>query len=472
MTLIIKGIVMFLTATRRAYGGLLLVLLLAGCGDIHETTLANGLRVVVKEDHRAPVVVSMVWYKIGSVDEPEGLTGISHALEHMMFKGTERLKPNEFSRIIAAHGGRENAFTGYDATGYYQQLEKSRLPIAFELEADRMQNLRLDESEFKKEIQVVMEERRLRTDDRPESLVYENFMATAYRVHPYRQPVIGWMKDLERLTVDDLRDWYRRFYSPSNATVVVVGDVEPDAVFDLAKKYFGPVPARAVDRPTLPAEPPQNDARRIQVRVPAQVPYLLMGFHTPILRAKGAAAAHEPWEPYALLMLAGVLDGGASARFETDLVRARKIAASIGTEYRAIARSPAMMLFSGTPATGHTTADLERAVKAHLERVQREPVPPAELARIKAQVIANEVYERDSMFSTAYQLGELAMAGLDLDLIDQRVARLNAVTPEQITAVARKYFAEHRLTVAELDPLPIGPRFQPARPTAGVTHGR
>lgn len=465
---------MFLLSTMRTYGSLALALgalALTGCKDIHETTLANGMRVVVKEDHRAPVVVSMVWYKVGAVDEPKGLTGISHALEHMMFKGTERLKPNEFSRIVAEHGGRENAFTSYDYTAYFQQLEKSRLPIAFELEADRMRNLKLDEAEFKKEIQVVMEERRLRTEDQPEALVYEKFMATAYQAHRYRQPVIGWMDDLERMTVADLRDWYRRFYTPTNATLVVVGDVKPDAVFDLAKKHFGPIPARPVDRPPAPAEPPQTEARRLDVRIPAQVPYLLMGFHAPILQPPGAATKQEPWEPYALAVLAGVLDGGDSARFETELVRAKKIAARIGTDYRSIARAPVMMLFSGTPTADHTVADLEQALNAQLERVQREPVSAAELARVKAQVIAGEVYERDSMFNAAYEIGDLAMAGLDLDLIDERVERLSAVTPEQIMAVARKYYGPNKLTVAVLHPLPLAHGMKP-RATAGGAHAR
>lgn len=447
--------------------------LLVGCDDVHETTLANGLRVIVKEDHRAPVVVSMVWYKVGSMDEPEGLTGISHALEHMMFKGTERLKPNEFSRLIAEQGGRENAFTSSDYTAYFQQLEKSRLPIAFELEADRMRNLKLDEAEFKKEIQVVMEERRLRTDDQPESLAYEKFMNTAYQVHPYRHPVIGWMKDLERLTVVDLRDWYRRFYVPNNATLVVAGDVEPKAVFDLAKKYFGSIPSRPVDRLAIPSEPPQKEARRETVRLPAQVPYFMMGIHGPILQPNGASGQAESWEPYALMVLFGVLDGGASARFETELVRAKKIASRIGAEYRSIARAPTVMLFSGTPTTNHTVADLERAIEAQLERVQREPVAQAELERVKAQVIANQIYERDSVFNAAYQLGVLALVDLDLNLLERRVEKLNAVTPEQVMTVARKYFGGGKRTVTVLDPLPMQEGAKPARaPGAGGDHVR
>ncbi|KPL27373.1 MAG: peptidase M16, partial [Acidithiobacillales bacterium SM1_46] len=225
---------------------MLFALALAGCsqsGKVSERTLANGLRVIVKEDHRSPVVVSELWYKVGSMDEPEGLTGMSHVLEHMMFKGTARLKPNEFSRIIAENGGRENAFTHYDYTGYYQMLEKSRLAVSFENEADRMRNLVLDPEEFGREIKVVMEERRLRTEDQPDSLLYEKFMNTAYRVHPYRNPIIGWMRDLEIMKASDLRAWYDRWYTPNNAILVVVGDVQPREVFTLAEKYYGPIKA-------------------------------------------------------------------------------------------------------------------------------------------------------------------------------------------------------------------------------------
>src|SRR4030066_365310 len=209
------------------FGLVLAAGLLVACSPAQEATLDNGLKIVVKEDHRAPVVVSQIWHKAGASDEPDGLTRISHVLEHMMFKGTSPHKNGEFSRIIAENGGRENAFTGADYTAYFQQLEKSRLAIAFELEADRMRNLVLDDQEVAKEIRVVMEERRLRTDDQPESLAYEHFMATAYTTHTYRNPIIGWMRDLEKLTIEDLRAWYRRWYVPNNATLIVVGGGEP-----------------------------------------------------------------------------------------------------------------------------------------------------------------------------------------------------------------------------------------------------
>lgn len=468
---------MILTARGRSLASTLIAAagaLLAACSDIRDTTLSNGLRVIVKEDHRSPVVVTQIWYKVGSVDEPESITGISHVLEHMMFKGTERLKPNEFSRIIAENGGRENAFTSYDYTAYFQQLEKSRLPISFELEADRMQNLKLDDAEVRKEIQVVMEERRLRTEDQPEALVYEKLMSLAYTVHPYKHPVIGWMADLERITTEDLRNWYRRWYTPNNATLVVVGDVKPRDVVALAEKYFGKIPQRPVERTPIPPEPPQQEERRARVAAPAQVPYLLMGYHVPIHAPKKleAKVPWEPWEPYALSVLVGILDGGSSARFERDLVRTQKVAAGIGTDYTWLGRYPTEMTIGGTPAAGRGVDDLERAVREQLERIRKEPVSEAELKRVKAQVVASDVFARDSMFYKAMQLGQHAMADLDLSMIDERVKRVNAVTAEQVNAVARKYFTNENLTVVTLDPLPMAKGRKPRPAAGGQSHVR
>ncbi len=434
---------------------LLLSLWLTACGQTHETTLDNGLHVIVHEDHRSPVVVSQIWYKVGSQDEPEGLTGISHALEHMMFKGTAKLKPNEFSRIIAENGGRENAFTSYDYTAYFQQLEKSRLPIAFELEADRMQNLLLTETEFSKEIKVVMEERRLRTEDQPEALVSEKFMNTAYEVHPYKHPVIGWMADLQSMTVKNLRDWYSRYYSPANAILVITGDVQPKDVFALAQKYFGPVPTRPSVKTADAVEPSQKNERRARVSLPAEVPYLMLGYHTPVHASAGRHEVAE-WEPYALSILGGVLDGGQAARFERELVREKKIASSIDVDYSPVSRSPSMLVIEATPANGHTTAELEKAIRAQIERIRNEPVSAEELKRVKAQVVAGNVYSRDSVFYQAMQIGRLAAVGLDWHMLDDEVKNLNAVTAEQVQAVARKYLVDTNLTVAVLDPQPIG----------------
>ena len=445
---------------------ILAVLILVSCGRVHETTLANGLKIIVVEDNRAPVVVSQLWYRVGAQDEPKGLTGISHVLEHMMFKGTKNLKPNEFSRIIAENGGRENAFTGMDFTTYFQQLEKSRLAISFELEADRMQNLTLDPEETKKEIKVVMEERRLRTEDRPEGLLYEKFMAAAYQTHSYKNPVIGWMQDLENISVNDLREWYQRWYAPNNATLVVVGDVHPSEVFQLAEKYFGPIPARQTKKPVAAVEPQQKAMRRIRVSVPAKVPNIVLGYHVPVHTHR-----REEWEPYALDVLAGVLDGGESARFARELIRNQKIAASIDTGYSANSRSPTLFMFEAKPVAGQTSEDLEKAILTQIERLKTEKVTDEELQRVKAQVVAQDVYGRDSTFYQAMRIGMLETIGLNHRQIDTYVKKINAITAEQVQEVARRYLIPTNLTVAVLDPLPINSHSKPRPSMTGSRHG-
>lgn len=419
-------------------------------GKVHEYQLDNGMQVLVKEDHRSPIVVSQVWYKVGSSYEHNGITGVSHVLEHMMFKGTDKLPPGEFSRIIAANGGRENAFTGRDYTAYFQTLSKDRMEVSFRLEADRMRNLLLLPEEFAKEVEVVKEERRMRTEDSPTSLTYEQFMATAYRSSPYRIPVIGWMNDLNNMQAEDLRDWYRRWYAPNNATLVVVGDVQPEEVLSLAKKHFGPLKPEKLKPAKPPLEPRQLGLTRLQVKVPARQPYLIMGYKTPVL-----GHVDEEWEAYALEMLVAVLDGGDSARFARNLIRGKEIAVSAGASYGAFSRLPGLLVVSGTPTDDHNIKELETALRAEVDRLKTEPVSEEELARVRAQVIASRVYEQDSIFYQAMELGTLETVGLDWHLADEYVERMKAVTAEQVQAVAKKYLVEDHLTVAVLKPLPM-----------------
>ncbi len=422
----------------------------AAAAATHEFKLDNGMKVIVKEDHRAPVVVSQVWYKVGSSYEHNGTTGLSHALEHMMFKGTKKHPPNEFSRIISENGGKENAFTGEDYTTYFQQLEKSRLAISFELEADRMRNIVLPPEEFAKEIKVIMEERRMRTDDNPNSLMHEQFNAAAFVNSPYHHPVIGWMNDLESMTVQDLRNWYQTWYTPNNATLVVVGDVNAQETFALAKKYFGPLKSNPVPVVKPQQEIEQKGQRRITVKAPAELPSLVMGYKAP-----GARSAKDAWEPYALDMLAGILDGGDSARFAKHLVRGSQVAASAGAGYDAFGRLDQLFTLDGTPAQGHSMQELETALREQIKKVRDELVSPDELERVKAQVIASKVYERDSSFYQAMQIGMLETVGLPWQLADEYLDRIKAVTPEQVRQVAQKYLIDDALTVAVLDPLPL-----------------
>ncbi|MBK1718896.1 M16 family metallopeptidase [Thiocystis violacea] len=432
-----------------------LLLLLPSLGavaapEVLERRLDNGLKVLVKPDHRAPILTSQIWYRIGSSYEYGGITGVSHVLEHMMFQGTERLAPGEFSRIVAENGGEENAFTGRDYTAYYQNLAKDRLEISFELEAERMRHLKLAEKEFAKELEVVKEERRTRTDDDPQSLTYERFSAAAYDASPYRNPIIGWPGDLEQLRLEDVRDWYRLWYAPNNAILVVAGDVNPDEVFALAEKHFGPLAAEEIRPPKTRAEPDQLGEKRLRVKAPAKESYLLMGYKTPSM-----ADAEESWEPYALEMLSSLLDGGDSARFARELVRGSQIVASAGASYRAFERLPGLFLFDAVPSKGQPIEAVEAALRDQIARIQSEPVSGEELERVRNQVIAAKVFERDSLHYQAMQIGLLETIGLDWRLADTYVERLAEVTPERIQAVARKYLVADRLTVAVLDPQPL-----------------
>lgn len=419
--------------------------------DVSERTLDNGLKVIVKTDHRSPVVISQVWYKVGSSYETGGITGVSHVLEHMMFKGSKNFPTGEFNTIIARNGGEDNAFTSKDYTAYYQKLEKSRLKVSFELEADRMRGLTLPADEFKKELMVVMEERRWRTEDKPESLTYEQFHATAFDNSGYHQPIIGWMDDLENMQVTDLRQWYERYYAPNNATIVVVGDVEPAEVFALAEEYFGQLEpfdekSLASDKPRM--ERQQKGTKRISMELEAKLPYLIMGYKVPVVNT-----AEEPWEPYALAVLGGILDGGDSARLSKQLVRGSKIAIEAGVGYSLDDRMQTLFLLDGRPSQNATTEQLEQALLAELDKIKTEKVTSEELQRVKAQVISSAVYEKDSMFYQAMKIGIAETVGVGWQEDEKYVEKIQAVSAEQLQQVAKKYFVPEGLTVAYLKPL-------------------
>jgi len=421
-------------------------------GEVHEFTLDNGLQLIVKEDHRAPVVVSQIWYKVGASYEEAGKTGLSHMLEHMMFKGTEKYPPGEFSRIMAANGASDNAFTGTDYTAYFQTLEKSRLHISFEMEADRMRHLVLTEKEFAKERQVVTEERRRSTEDKPISQTNEHFMATAYQTSPYHNPIIGWMSDIQNYTLADLKAWYQRWYAPNNATVVVVGDVEPQAVLALAKQHFGPLKPSQITPPSPRPEVEQFGLKRITIKLPAKLSYLAMGYKVPALKT---IAKEEQWEVYALEVLAYILDGGDSARLSKNLVRGQQIATTASAGYDPFSRLTDLFTFSGIPTNAHTVPELEKALREQIQQLQTTLVDKAELERVKTQLRASQVYELDSVFYQGMKIGLLETVGLDWRIFDTYLENLKAVTAEQVQAVARKYLIDKNLTIAVLDPQPL-----------------
>ncbi len=433
--------------------------LCAGQTEPREFTLKNGLRLIVKEDHRAPTAVQQVWYRVGGIDEDVGITGVAHVLEHMMFKGTKRYKAGEFSRLVTEAGGRDNAFTAKDYTVYFQQVHKDRLPLVMQLEADRMANLVLRESDFKQEIRVVMEERRWRYEDRPPALVYENWMSAAFESHPYRWPGIGWMEDLQKMTWRDARSWYERWYAPSNATVVVVGDVDAKQVFALAQRYYGVVAPKAVPAKRSVVEPRQRGSRRVTVKAPAELPYLRIGYKVPALRNASADR-----EPYALALLAEILGGSYAARLQRVLVRERKLATTVSADYDFFARGPATLSFEAGATPGRSAAELEAALREIVGRVAAEGVTDEELRRAKARQVAQEVYKRDSIFAQAMELGTLESVGLSYRDVDRILERLGEVTADEIVAVAKKYITDDGLTVAVLDPQPLGERKAAAAP--------
>ena len=418
---------------------------------VHEYQLKNGMKILVKQDKRAPVAVIQVWYRIGTSYEHEGITGLSHLLEHMMFKGTKKYASGEFEKMVSAIGARNNAFTSQDYTAYYEVLANDKLETAIEIEADRMRNLLFDPKEFEKELEVVKEERRLRTDDKPSALTREQFNAVAFLNSPYRAPVIGWMVDLENMKVEDANAWYKEWYTPNNATLVVVGDVDPEQVKGWAEKYFGSYASNQLPDVKVRTEVEQRGTRHITMKLPAKLASLRMGFKVPaMITAKQGKV--PKWEPYALEVLANILDGGNSARFAKNLVRGKEIAASAGAGYYGYGRLPNLLIITGIPAKDVSTTDLQKALLHEVDVLKNELVSEAELKRVKAQVVAGEVFERDSIQHMATLLGSLESVGLGHQYMDEYVPGVLAVTAEQIREVARKYLLEEHLTVAELIP--------------------
>jgi zinc protease len=423
---------------------------LAVLANPFEHQLANGLRLIVKEDHRAPTAAHMVWYRAGSIDETNGTTGVAHVLEHMMFKGTPSAGPGEFNRRVAAAGGRDNAFTSRDYTAYFQQIPKQKLEEMMQLEADRMRHLTLDPKEFAQEIKVVMEERRLRTDDQPQAMLFEQMSGVAFQSHPYRVPIIGWMNDLENMTAQDARDWYERWYVPNNAYVVIVGDVDHVQVFKLAEKTYGQLKSRPLPLRKPQDEPTQTGIRRLTVKAPADLPVVLMTYKVPVIRD-----VEKDIDPYALEMLSAILDGHEAARFSRHLIREQRLAVVAGTGYDATSRGPGMFFLQGSPSEGKTSAELEAGFRAELGRIQKDGVADDELARAKAQLVASQIYKLDSMFGQAMEIGQMESAGISHKLNKRMIEKLQAVTAEQVRAVAQKYFRDDALTVADLDPQPM-----------------
>ena len=374
-------------------------------------TLDNGLRVLLLEDHRSPIVSFQVWYRVGSRNEQRGATGIAHFLEHLMFKGTPTHGPKQFARLVEENGGQDNAFTSQDVTSYFVNIAADKLDLVIELEADRMQNLTLDPKEIASEREVVIEERRTRTEDDPGGFLGEEVGSIAFKAHPYGYPIIGWMEDIKRITPDEIRAFYKTYYVPNNAIVVAV-------------------------------EPSQNGERRVAVKKQAELPIVYLAWHVPSQRSNDAPA---------LEVLSTILAGGRASRLYRDLVYQRQLALEAGGDYSYFAIDPNLFWFWATPMPGQTAETLEKELIAHMDRLKSEPVTEEELARAKNQIEAAMVFQEDSIHRRASLLARFEVIG-GFTLKDSFIARIRAVTAADLTRVASTWFAPDKKSIGILQP--------------------
>ena len=412
---------------------------------IQTHTLENGLKVILVEEHKAPVVTIQIWYRAGSRNEITGKTGLAHLTEHMMFKGTPKYGKGEFSRMIAKVGGTENAFTSKDYTAYFENLSTDQIGLALNLESDRMTNLLLDTKEFQLEREVVKEERRLRTDDDPQSLVVEYLYAMAYLVHPYHAPTLGWMTDLDHLERNDVTAFYKRYYSPNNAILVIVGDIDPDKLLPKIQQTFGRVPKGFPAPPFHIVEPEQNGERRFVIKKEAQLPFVFAGYPVPNF-------SHP--DNYALGVLANILFSGKSSRLYRSLVYEQKLALDVGGEYPNLSANPDLFYLYGIPQPGKSAEELEKALYAEIQKVTSEPISDLELQKAKNQIEAGFIMGQDSNFFQAMQIGSAEAVGAGYDYQESYVENIRKVTKEDVMRVAKTYLIEDHRTVGILMPQP------------------
>jgi len=424
---------------------ILLVPLSIHAQTVREEVLPNGLKILAIEDRAKPVSAFQIWYRAGSINEPVGKSGLSHLLEHMMFKGTHKYGAGGFSRVIQRAGGIDNAGTSKDYVFYFQKLSPENLHISIGLEADRMQNLTLDPKEVITEKDVVMEERRMRYEDNPKNLLYEEVVATAFKSHPYRWPPIGWMQDIKRLTRDDLLGYYRRYYVPNNALIIVTGNIDADSILTKIREEFAPIPRGMEIKPIDIDEPEQKGEKRVFLKKEAELPYILIAYKAPNILDDDAPA---------LEVLAGVISGGKSARIYKSLIKERQIALEAGAEYLSLKRYPFLFFLYGTPLPGKTAEELESALYEEVEKIKDKPPTEREVQRAKNQIEAGFIMGQDSVFFQAKMLGIFEMIG-DWRLKDKYLEGIRKVTPEEVQRVAKKYLIEDKRTVGVLIPIKL-----------------
>ncbi|MBB4836389.1 zinc protease [Acinetobacter schindleri] len=412
-----------------------------------ETTLKNGLKVIIREDHRAPMVMTQIWYKVGSADESGNTLGISHVLEHMMFKGTSKVPNDEFTRISRIYGGSINAATFTNYTNYYQLYPKAYFPMALELEADRMSNLLLRQQDFEPEIKVVMEERRQRTEDNPRSRAFERFKWISYPTSHYRQPVIGHMKTLNNIQLNDVKQWYKTWYTPNNAILVIVGDVESEQALLQVQKYFADTPSRVTPQRNDVHEFEHLGYRHMEINTDVQVPNLYMTWNV-----KSLASAINPQDAYALTIIRSLLDSGISSRLQDRLVRDRKLLTSVSVSYDPYNRGDSLFSISALPANGVSFEDAQKAIQAEVDALKTEDIPKHELERITTRFVSNLIYNQDSIAGQAKMIGNLEVNGLSYRLMDELPKYYENVSMSDIQRVANSYFIRENLSTLYLAP--------------------
>jgi len=419
---------------------------LAQTPQAFQFALQNGMQVVVIPDHRAPVVTQMIWFKVGGVDDPPGLSGLAHFFEHMMFRGTKKTPGDQFSQTLARNGGEDNAFTTHDYTAFYEQIARDKLPMAMALEADRMTNLDLSDNNVSTERDVVLEERRMRIDNDPQALLSEQIDAALHLSHPYGRPVIGWPEEVRRIGRIEAQDFYNHHYAPNNAILIVAGDVTPNDVRNYAQAAYAKVPARELVARNAAAEPPRlSETRLAVVRDDAKVPLFMREYRVPSYAEAG------PGQAEALEVLAQVLGGDYSSALYRKLVVERRLATGAGASYDGYRRDASGFTVYASPRPGVSFAQLERAVDDILG-VYTRPASAKELARAKTQLVAGATYRRDSQYALASAYGQALAIGLTAFDVRAWPDRIQAVTPDAVAKAARDCLIKREAVSATLTP--------------------
>lgn len=430
---------------------LLLLPILAFASTIHHYRLNNGLNLFVKVEKRSPVVISQIWYKVGGSYEYNGITGISHVLEHTMFRGTKKYPAGYFSKTIEKLGGVQNAMTASDYTVYYQIVPAKDLATCFKLEADRIRNLALTGKNLAGELKIVNTEKRLRIDNSPIAKLFTALNATAFISNPYHHPVIGWQNDLDNLTLSDVKAWYQRFYHPNNADIVVVGDVTPAKVLSLAKQYFSKIPFKKINEPKPRLSQKSLGQRSVTLHIPAKLPIIVLAYNVPSYKS-----TQQKWQVYALTVLSDALGGSSSSILTNTLVRQQKIAVEASANYDPYQLHSTLFSIVASPTTNNTLQKLKLAISKEIQQLKSKPLTNEQLSLVKTQIQSSRIYSLDSLSSQAMAIGGLVSRNIPWQEYDNFFTAIDKVTAQQVQAVAKLYLNSDRLTIATLIPKQLG----------------